>query len=44
MLNPGAQARTMAPMDPESYSRWYENWMQTFGAMMPGAGGDTAEQ
>lgn len=33
-MNPNAYTQMMtAPMDPASYTKWYEGWMQKYGAM-----------
>ena len=34
MINPNAYTKMMAvPVDPETYTKWYEAWMQKFGGM-----------
>lgn len=35
-MNPNAYMQMMtAPMDPATYTQWYEAWMKKFGGMMP---------
>ena len=34
-MNPQAYTNMMvAPMDPETYTKWYEGWMKKYGAML----------
>ena len=34
MMNPGTYTGMMAaPMDPQTYTKWYESWMKKFGGM-----------
>ena len=43
-MSPQAYTRMMAaPMDPATYTKWYEGWMQKYGAML-GQGGQPATQ